>query len=410
MKILHTADLHMGQILYQWYDRADEHDRYFDQLEAWCAAHQPDALLVSGDVFDIASPSATAKQHFNRRLAALRRACPGMAIIVAAGNHDSASRIEADAIVWDLGGVHVVGHGPAPDSLDRPDGWQDRFIVELPSGFIVALPFMPNPRKELLQAVLDRVAGRNADGRPVVMMAHMAVAGSDYTGHDDIGNQRVIPLADLPSGYDYLALGHIHRPQTLGQPLADEFQERSHYAAPVARYSGSALHVSCDERYPHSVSLVEIDGHRGGIGLTRLHITPLRDFVILPPKPQPPLASADEAEAAVAALCAKPGQAYFRLRISHSAPLPPDFQQRVYRLIEPHAGRIRFNPKHIWEGVPETPPEADKPLFAVADLQQMANPLDFVLSTLADYPDLDPDSLAADFKEINDLLRETDNK
>ena len=64
MKILHTADLHLGQIIYQNYDRSDEHRHFFRQLEQWCKEEQPDALLVSGDVFDIQQPSATVKKAF----------------------------------------------------------------------------------------------------------------------------------------------------------------------------------------------------------------------------------------------------------------------------------------------------------------------------------------------------------
>ena len=64
MKILHTADLHLGQVIYQNYDRSDEHQHFFRQLEQWCKEEQPDALLVSGDVFDIQQPSATVKKTF----------------------------------------------------------------------------------------------------------------------------------------------------------------------------------------------------------------------------------------------------------------------------------------------------------------------------------------------------------
>ena len=65
MKFLHTADLHLGQIMYQNYSREDEHSHFFDQLKAWCREHKPDALLVSGDVFDIQQPGAEVKRRFN---------------------------------------------------------------------------------------------------------------------------------------------------------------------------------------------------------------------------------------------------------------------------------------------------------------------------------------------------------
>ena len=124
MKILHTADLHLGQVIYQNYDRSDEHQHFFRQLEQWCKDEQPDALLVSGDVFDIQQPSATVKKAFTDYFVKLHQTCPNMAIVITAGNHDSASRIQADNAVWQLANAYLVGTPPAFNCLEAPDGWQ----------------------------------------------------------------------------------------------------------------------------------------------------------------------------------------------------------------------------------------------------------------------------------------------
>ena len=116
MKILHTADLHLGQIIYQNYDRSDEHRHFFDQLEQWCKEEQPDALLVSGDVFDIQQPSATVKKAFTDDFVHLHRECPQMHIVITAGNHDSASRIQADSAVSKCTNAPLTGE---PAALDR---------------------------------------------------------------------------------------------------------------------------------------------------------------------------------------------------------------------------------------------------------------------------------------------------
>ena len=87
MKIIHTADLHLGQIIYQSYDRVDEHQHFFSQLTEWCRTERPDALLVSGDIFDIQQPSATTKKAFNDYFVNLHQACPDMHIVITAGNH-----------------------------------------------------------------------------------------------------------------------------------------------------------------------------------------------------------------------------------------------------------------------------------------------------------------------------------
>ena len=88
MKIIHTADLHIGQIIYQNYDRSDEHQHFFRQLEEWCKAENPDALLISGDVFDIQQPSASTKRAFTEYFVQLHQSCPDMCIVITAGNHD----------------------------------------------------------------------------------------------------------------------------------------------------------------------------------------------------------------------------------------------------------------------------------------------------------------------------------
>ena len=99
--------------MYQYYDRVDEHDHFFKQLKEWCGEYHPDALLVSGDVFDIQQPSAAVKAYFNNRFVELHRQFPEMAIVVTDGNHDPASRIEADREGWGMAGEAPEEDGPA---------------------------------------------------------------------------------------------------------------------------------------------------------------------------------------------------------------------------------------------------------------------------------------------------------
>lgn len=411
MKILHTADLHLGQVMYQNYTREEEHDCFFRQLDAWCGQYRPDAVVVSGDIFDIQQPGAIVKRRFNEYFVNLHNCYPSMAIVVVAGNHDSASRFHADNAVWSLGQIKLVGLPPATDCLQMPDGWQKDFIVRLPSGFVVAMPFSSSPRRETVQALLDYVSRQNGDGLPVVLTGHMAVSGADATGHGfDIGNVQTVPPDATGTGFDYLALGHIHRPQTLG--YADEHEPVSVYPAGVMRYSGSALHVSCDEKYPHSVSLVEIDCHGGSVTVTRLRIDEELHFYELPATGA--ATTVDEAIEAVKQFVEEIGAGYFRLVLDFHAALPADFNQQVYQVIEPCGGRVRYNPKPVWVNVDtETAPE-DKPLFDVPDLQQMEDPMEFIRRTQANYPELDMDELADAFREVeaelHRLAEETNTK
>ena len=399
MKFLHTADLHLGQVMYQNYDRDDEHQHFFQQLDQWCAQHKPDALLVSGDIFDIPQPSAATRHTFNDYFVRLHNRYPAMTIVITAGNHDSASRIQADNVVWKLGNVTLVGRPPASDCTSAPDGWQDDYIVRLDGkGYIIALPYMIGSKQATIQALLDYVAKENQGGLPVVIMGHMAVAGMDFMGHDfDIGHLQTLDPSELGTGYDYYALGHIHRPQTIGY-LGDEKEEVSHYPAGVIRYSGSALHVSCDEKYPHSVSLVDIDRHGGDVQLTRLRIDELRHFYELPANG--PAQSYDEALAAVLTFAQNGGRGYIRLRMDYNAELPSDFNQQIYDTLEPFDNEIRYNPKIIWENMPLQKEPTERLVFEVADLQQMTNPLRFIEQTIEHYNGLTLDEIREAFDEI----------
>ena len=400
MKILHTADLHIGQILYQNYDRCDEHLHFFRQLMQWCKEEKPDALIVSGDVFDIQQPSTTTKMLFNDQFVKLQKAMPDMHIVITAGNHDSASRLQADRAVWTFSNTHLVGVAPTL-SIDE-EGWQDDYIIELANGYIVAMPYMLGDRLQQLQSVLDRVAQRNTDGKPVVMMAHLAVTGSDITGHDfEIGTLKTQSIASLGTGYDYLALGHIHKPQTIGHPDDNMNMDALTYPAPVARYSGSALHVSCDEAYPHTVSVVEIDKHGGHVTLRQLRIDELIHFYTLPEGPDTFYTSEQEVLDGIETFCKTKGCGYIRLKVDYNTDLSSNFDHKVYDLLETYGNRARYNPKIIWIGEPETrQDENKKPTFEVAELQQMTDPLVFIEKTLSQYPKLDIQALRDAFTEI----------
>lgn len=402
MRIIHTADLHLGQVMYQDYTRDDEHDHFFNQLEEWCRTYSPDALLVSGDIFDIQQPGAHVKKRFNDYFVALHNSFPSMAIVITAGNHDSPSRIQADNPVWQMGNITLVGMPPASDCTSRPDGWQEDYIVALPTGFIIALPFMASTQHDTTQAILDYVARRNNEQKPVVLMGHLAVTGTDFTGHNvEIGRVQTVDTDQIGQGFDYMALGHIHRPQTLG--YNDEHQSHSTYPSGILRYSGSPLHVSCDEKYPHSVSLVEMEHHGGPVSVTRLRIDEKRHFYELPASGA--FTSVEESLMAVRQFANDKRSGYFRLTLDASKPFPADFNQQIYQLIEPYQGEIRFNPKSIWTNLPDLNATDDKAIFEVAELQQMTDPMEFVRQTQNHYPELDMDDLAQAFKEVEAELR-----
>ena len=406
MRILHTADLHIGQILYQYYDRGDEHHHFFEQLKEWLVKYRPDALVVSGDIFDISQPSAASWHFFTRSFVDLRKAAPDTTFIIIAGNHDSASRLQAHSEVWALNDTFIIGT-PPPLNKDSTTGWEDQFIIRLNSGFIIALPFILSNRTDSICRLQEIVAKENIDNKPVIIIGHMNISGSDITGHDtEVGNVKPVNLSDLGDGYDYLALGHIHRPQTLGHP-EDCFAETISYSSPVIRYSGSALHVSCDETYPHSVSMVEINAHKGDVTIQQLHIDQLRKFYTLPSSDDS-FQSEKDIEKSLKKFIKSHDNCYLRFRISSRVSLTSDFNTKIYRILEESGKDIRYNPKIVWEGENKPdglPSEEIKVEYTVEDFSQMQNPLEFLIEDESILPNFSREKLADLFAEIEDELR-----
>ncbi|MDE6741617.1 MAG: exonuclease SbcCD subunit D [Muribaculaceae bacterium] len=411
MRILHTADLHFGQQIYQHYDRLDEHLHFFNQLKEWISEHKPDALIISGDIFDVAQPSSSVWSAFNDRIVELRKKFSALSIIIVAGNHDSPTRIESHSKVWEIGGVTVVG---APPGLlqNAPEGWEERYIVRLPSGFVIAIPYMAGDRADIMIHLQEYVAKINSEKLPVVMTGHLAASGSDMEGHDiSIGNIRSLSIERLGDGYDYLALGHIHKAQTLGYTTV--FDEEPHtYKAPIARYSGSVLHVSEDENYPHSVSLVDIYTHDGEVQIRQLRINQFRHFLTLPNDCIEPFETAKESLAYFKKFIKKNDNVYIRFRFSQKADIPADFNSSIYSMIEESGKDIRYNPRMIFVTPEEDGqrPENSRPKFEVEEIKQMTNPLEFVRKTADAYSGLSEEDLDELFGEVEEEIRKTTEK
>ena len=320
-KFIHTSDWHLGQNFYG-YDRSEEQADFLRQLVDIVHQHQPDALLVSGDIFHTAAPSSAAVTLYVNAMLDIHDACPTMAIVVIAGNHDSASRLQCDSRLWERAGVRVLG-GIARDSEGLAD--LDRHIIHVEGkGIVAAVPFaypasFPLVNDEhvgsdqrqpvYFQSLLDRVNAQNPAQLPVVLMAHLAVNGSDFTGHE-VGMMECVEVAVLGNGYDYAALGHIHRPQDLSER---------------ARYCGTPLAVSFDEQCEHSTSIVEIDAHGSLPRVTTKRIENIKPLRTIP------AGSPVDFEAALEQLqvLVPDERAYVRLNVLVDRYLPNGAQERA---------------------------------------------------------------------------------
>ena len=283
MKIIHTSDWHLGQNFYG-NERTEEHLFFLKQLCAIVDEEEPDALIISGDIYDSVAPSITAQKLYNRMILELRATAPNMKIIVTAGNHDSSSRLELNGELWNVFDVKIVGYVERND-----DGVNyEKHIIEIKNesneriGYIIAVPYIyyanypatedenVNRMQYFHQQLLNRVAERNSGNLPVVLTGHLAVSGANITGHERRNTHLVYEnIEDMGNGYDYLALGHIHHPQAVRGNAK-------------ARYSGSPIPMSFDESYPHSVSIVEIESHGSAPKIGEREIKPLVPIVTIP--------------------------------------------------------------------------------------------------------------------------------
>ncbi|MFV0501604.1 MAG: exonuclease SbcCD subunit D [Bacteroidales bacterium] len=257
IKILHTADWHLGQTFYN-YDRKWEHKAFLDWLIDKTAEIKADVLLICGDVFDNQNPSAEAQSLYYSFLKKITDINPELQIIIIAGNHDSASRLEAPNPLLETMNITVRG------LINRDENGEIDFnnlIIPLrKGGNVLAVQYLrqgdypsskeyglgvENMYKELYQRV-------NKDERPIISLGHLHAINSSINENDRseriiMGELDNINLDVFDNEIDYLALGHLHRHQRVGGK--ENF-----------RYSGSPLPMSFAEKnYKHGVVLVNYD-------------------------------------------------------------------------------------------------------------------------------------------------------
>ena len=327
MKIIHTSDWHLGDRLFN-YDRTDEEEHFFGQLAAAVSRERPDALVVSGDVFDMGAPGNDVAKRFTDRLLDVLEQCPGMETVVIAGNHDSYSRLVVDESLWSRFHVYVFGR-PAEDGDGKAIFAGN--VVEIPGkGVIAAVPFCHSrnfptvdgapgeDREKEYFAGLAKYVDERSEGLPAVLMAHLAVKGElDLRGHDKmlvIGGEECVGVAELGSAYDYVALGHIHCPQWIKGEKK------------VARYCGTPRAIHFDETCDHGVDVVTVEAGRAPEIRTEV-FKPLHALVTLGGTDGIPF---DEALKQVDEATLRPGT-YIRLNVRIGAgELPgPDWTERA---------------------------------------------------------------------------------
>ena len=312
MRLLHTSDWHLGQTLHN-YERTYEHQCFLDWLLDTLVAEEVDALLIAGDIFDTANPSASAQKQLYRFLQQARARSPQLDIVVVAGNHDSPGRLEAPGPLLEAHGTSVIGHvmRGANGEIDI-----ERHVVALHDktgavkAWCLAVPFLrPGDVPRLPAAAADTppcdpylagiallyqqtfalAAARRQNGQAIVAMGHChmvdGAASLDSERRIVIGGTEALPAGIFDPAIAYAALGHLHLAQRVGQ--------KEHL-----RYCGSPLPLSFAEvGYQHQVLRIDLAGGAAS-EVTPLMVPRAVDLLRVPARPAP----LGEALAALAAL------------------------------------------------------------------------------------------------------------
>ncbi|MCI8828159.1 MAG: exonuclease SbcCD subunit D [Ruminiclostridium sp.] len=268
MKLIHLSDLHLGKRVNE-FSMLEDQRHILSQITAMVEAERPDAVLIAGDVFDKPTPSAEAVTLLDSFLVDLSSlACP---VFLISGNHDSPERLAFGGRLMAGSGIHLA---PVYDGQVRP------FLLQDSHGTVALylLPFLKPaqlrrffPDVELdsyTDALRTAIAAMNLDPQARnVLVTHQFVTGATRSESEEIsvgGTDNVD--ASVFDPFDYVALGHLHSPQTVGRE--------------TLRYCGTPLKYAFSELKEKSVTVVEL-GEKGDTKVRTLPLTPLRAMVEL---------------------------------------------------------------------------------------------------------------------------------
>jgi exonuclease SbcD len=275
MRFLHTADWHLGRSLGGHSLIEDQEELLARQLPDMVRDTGPDAVLVAGDIFDRAVPPAEAVRLLDEILSRIVLGL-GVPVVLIPGNHDESRRIAFGARLLQAARLHIV-HAPCGEAIRFADG--HGAVTVLACGY--ATPLALSREAALEASAFDDHDGAFAalapglhamceGGGRRVLVAHAFVAG----GAESRDSERALSVggtgqigADRFAGFHYVALGHLHRPQSLlGGRL---------------RYSGSPFAYSVEEAdHAKSATLVELDG-AGAARIEEIPFAPRRRLRVL---------------------------------------------------------------------------------------------------------------------------------
>ena len=292
MRIIHTSDWHLGLDLGD-YSRLEEQKLFLDWLISYCVTNEVDALLVAGDIYDVANPSVDSQRAFTQFLVELYSKCPKIDIVVIGGNHDSAYRLEIPRPFGKaLGAINIVGN-----LSYKSDDLLEKGIIEIKdskgqvAAQVLGVPFMrvhdldckllegeslhkayDRSLNEFYKNLINEAKSKNPE-LPLIGMGHFTMIGGSMSGSEQpfVGGIEAVSPETFESDLSYMAMGHIHRPQK----IKGEF----------IRYSGSPISMDFDERnYKHQIVQIDFEENKPTPKISEIEVPQNIDFKVIPQK------------------------------------------------------------------------------------------------------------------------------
>ncbi len=333
LHFFHTSDWHLGQFFYN-HSRHYEHECFLAWLLEQLVEHQPDALLIAGDIFDVVNPSTAALKQLNQFIAAAHQQVSHLQILMIAGNHDSGHRLEQVEPLLAKYNAHVVGivewqedNSLNFDKLLRP-------IVNaqgVVTAWCIALPYLrpaeitgngqdyqdtASATKKLYKQLIAEAQRRKTPEQSLLLMTHAHMQGGTSSESERpivIGNAEALSTDLFHPDIQYVALGHLHRPQHI---------EQAHI-----RYSGSPIPLSFSEiNYPHQVLKVQLKVQSAAV-IEPLHVPRKVPLFKLKGSLNDVLEKTRKLDTCNPLPLAQ--QAFVDIEYYSDTPPPPDFRQQI---------------------------------------------------------------------------------
>jgi exonuclease SbcD len=281
MRFIHTADWHLGRLFHGVHLTDDQHHALMQVVEV-VREERPDAVLVAGDIYDRAIPPPEAVELLDEVLCRLVIDLK-VPVVLIAGNHDSAQRLHFGSRLLKDRRLYVTGNLPAKwESVVFGDGDGPVHVYAVPycEPMIVRQGLACEEvvdHDSAMRAIVGRIAGGHPSGERKILMGHAFVAGGAECESErplSVGGAGTVDVGSL-SGFDYVALGHLHCPQRVQG--SERVQGSGVRVQEEIRYSGSLLKYSFDEvGQAKGVYVVDMD-EGGACAVKAVPIVPRRD-------------------------------------------------------------------------------------------------------------------------------------